>query len=117
VSKDIQSIADLEGKVVAFEEGEVSQFYLNVLLKEAGLRQDNIDVVGLTAEDGSKAFLLQEVDAAVTWEPWLTEAKQAQHGHLLTDSSDRPGLIIDVVSTKPSVLDARRDDFAALAHG
>ena len=115
-SKDIQSIADLEGKVVAFEEGEVSQFYLNVLLKEAGLSQDNIEVVGLTAEDASKAFLLQEVDAAVTWEPWLTEAKQAEHGHLLTDSSDRPGLIIDVVFTTPSVLDARRDEFAALAH-
>jgi NitT/TauT family transport system substrate-binding protein len=115
-SKDIQSIADLEGKVVAFEEGEVSQFYLNVLLKEAGLSQENIEVVGLTAEDASNAFLLQEVDAAVTWEPWLTEAKQAEHGHLLTDSSDRPGLIIDVVFTTPSVLDARRGEFAALAH-
>ena len=114
-SKDIQSIADLEGKVVAFEEGEVSQFYLNVLLKEAGLSQDNIEVVGLTAEDASNAFLLQEVDAAVTWEPWLTEGKQAEHGHLLTDSSDRPGLIIDVVFTTPSVLEARRDEFAALA--
>jgi len=112
----IDAIADLEGKVVAFEEGEVSQFYLNVLLKEAGLSQDDIEVVGLTAEDANRAFLLQEVDAAVTWEPWLTEGKQAEHGHLLTDSSDRPGLIIDVVFTKPSVLDARRDEFAALAH-
>jgi NitT/TauT family transport system substrate-binding protein len=114
-SKEIQSIADLEGKVVAFEESEASQFYLNVLLKEAGLSQDDIEVVGLTAEDASNAFLLQEVDAAVTWEPWLTEGKQAEHGHLLTDSSDRPGLIIDVVFTTPSILDARRDEFAALA--
>ena len=49
-NKDIQSIADLKGKMVAFEEGEVSQFYLNVLLKEAGLSEDDIEVVGLTAK-------------------------------------------------------------------
>ena len=70
-SKDIQSIADLKGKSVAVLRAASSQFYLNVLLKEAGLSEADIEVVDLTPEDAGEAFLLQEVDAAVTWEPWL----------------------------------------------
>ena len=46
--------------------GGLQQFYLNVLLKEAGLSEADIEVVDLSAEDAGQAFLLQEVDAAVT---------------------------------------------------
>ena len=42
-TNDIRSIADLEGKTVAFAERTVSQFYLNVLLKEAGLSEADIE--------------------------------------------------------------------------
>ena len=56
--------------------GSISQFYLNVLLKEAGLSEADIEVVDLSAEDAGQAFLMQEVDAAVTNEPWLTQAQE-----------------------------------------
>ena len=36
-NKDIKAIADLRGKTVAFPKGTVSEFYLNVLLRQAGL--------------------------------------------------------------------------------
>lgn len=91
-NKAIKSIADLKGKKVAFSEGSVSQFYLNVLLAKAGLSQDDVEPVNMTAGDAGSAFVSGNVDAAVTWEPWLTRGKQAEHGHLLTDSSTTPGL-------------------------
>jgi NitT/TauT family transport system substrate-binding protein len=84
-TKDIQTIADLKGKSVAFLRGSISQFYLDVLLKEAGLREADIEVVDLSAEDAAQAFSLQEVDAAVTNDPFLTQAKSVGHGHLLTE--------------------------------
>ena len=114
-SKDIQSIADLKGRSVAALRGGVPQFYLNVLLKEAGLSEADIEVVDLIPEDAGQAFLLQEVDAAVTSEPWLTQGKEAAHGHLLTDSSEQPGLIVSCLMTTPSVFGERKNDFQALA--
>ena len=81
------------------------QFYLNVLLREAGLSEADIEVVDLTPEDAGQAFLLKEVDAAVTFEPWLTQGKEAAHGHLLTDSSEKPGLLVDCLLTTPGVLE------------
>jgi NitT/TauT family transport system substrate-binding protein len=113
-NQDIQTIADLKGKSVAYGEGSVSQFYLGVLLKEAGLKISDVETQNMTAGDAGAAFVAGRVDAAVTWEPWLTRGKQAEHGHLLVDSSTSPGLITDVGVTTPQKLEARKADFEAL---
>ena len=114
-SNDIQSIADLKGKVVAFAERTVSQFYLNVLLRDAGLSQADIETVNMSGDDAGNAFLMQEVDAAVSWEPWLTQGKEAAHGHLLADTSEQPGLVADCLVAKLDVFDDRLAEFRALA--
>jgi NitT/TauT family transport system substrate-binding protein len=121
-TKNIRTIPDLKGRSVAVLHGSVSHFYLNVLLVylnvllgEAGLTQSDVEVVNLSAEDAGEAFLLQEVDAAVTWEPWLTQGRTTDHGHLLTDSSERPGLIVDGLLTRSDVFAERTDDFRAVA--
>ena len=54
----------------------------------------------MTAADAGGAFVTKRVDAAVTWEPWLSNGKTAAFGHLLVDSSTTPGLIIDVIVVK-----------------
>jgi NitT/TauT family transport system substrate-binding protein len=113
-NNDIQSIADLKGRTVAMQEHAVPQFYLNVLLNETGLTQDDIEPVFLPARDAAEAFMLREVDAAVTWEPWLTQAKNTEHGHLLTDSSEKPGLIGDCLVTTAEAFEQRKAEFQAL---
>lgn len=112
-SKHIRSIADLKGKAVTVDFGSSSQFYLNTLLKEAGLSEGDLEVVDLEGDAAGEAFLLREVDAAVTCEPWLSQAKNAPHGHLLTDTSERPGLLVDCVVTTADVFRGRQADFRA----
>jgi NitT/TauT family transport system substrate-binding protein len=113
-TKDIQSIADLEGKSVAFLRGGAAHFYLKVLLKEAGLSEADIEVVDLPADEAAQAFMMQEVDAAVTWEPYLTQGKNVEHGHLLTDTSEHPGLLTACLIAKASVFSDRKEEFQAV---
>src|SRR5262249_32475346 len=113
-NKDIKSIADLKGKQVAVNEGSVSEFYLNVLLAKANLKESDLKTVNMTAGDAGTAFVSKRVDAAVTWEPWLTKGKATDHGHLLVDSSSTPGLITDVLIAKTSWVGAHSKDAAAL---
>lgn len=113
-SSDIQSIADLAGKTVSYREGSVAQFAIGVLLREAGLSFADIESVNMGSSDGGKAFFAKEVDAAFTGEPWLTQAGDVDDGHVLWDSSDSPGLIVDIVMTTPEALEARGEDFKAL---
>ncbi len=112
--KDIASIADLKGKRVAVDDGSVSDFYLNVLLSKAGLKESDVQTVNMTAADAGSAFVAGRVDAAVTWEPWLSRGKATNFGHLLVDSSQSPGLITDVLIAKTSWVNAHQKDVAAI---
>jgi NitT/TauT family transport system substrate-binding protein len=112
--KDITSIADLKGKKVGVNKGSVSEFYLNDLLDKAGLKESDLNVVNMTAADAGSAFVTGRVDAAVTWEPWLSRGKGASFGHLLTDSSTTPGLITDVLIAKTDWIKAHQKDVAAV---
>jgi len=111
---DIKSIADLKGRKVAVNEGSVSEFYLNVLLAKAGLKEKDLNTVNMTAGDAGGAFVAKRVDAAVTWEPWLTKGKSTDFGHLLVDSSTTPGLITDVIIAKTAWANAHQKDVAAI---
>jgi NitT/TauT family transport system substrate-binding protein len=105
--KEIKSVRDLRGKKVAVHEGSVSQFFLNVVLREAGLSEKDVQVVNMKHGDAGAAFVAGRVDAAVTWEPWLSKGKAAPHGHLLVDSSQTPGLITDVLIFRRDIVEKR----------
>ena len=113
----IRTVAGLKGRRVAFLEGSVSQFYLGVLLMRAGLSLRDVVAVNMTAGDAGAAFVAGRVDAAVTWEPWLTRGAQAKHGRVLVDSSTSPGLIVDVVVTTAARLERRLEDLQAFYRG
>jgi len=95
--KEISSIKDLKGKTVAFEKANPSHFFLIYLMEREGLSIKDIRPKYMTAGDAGAAFIANQVDAAVTWEPWLTKASQAPFGHILVTSKEQPGLILDVL--------------------
>ncbi|MBP1852007.1 ABC transporter substrate-binding protein [Rhizobium halophytocola] len=111
---DITSVEGLKGKKVAYTEGSVSQFFLSVLLKNAGMTLKDIDSLNMTAGDAGAAFVSGNVDAAVTWEPWLSRGKAKKGGHVLIDSTKTPGLITDILVTTKDNLDKRKADFEGL---
>jgi NitT/TauT family transport system substrate-binding protein len=110
-SNDIETIADLEGRSVAAQKGSTAHFYLNVLLKKAGLEETDVELVDLPSADATTAFMLKEVDAVVTYEPFLTAGKATDHGHLLVDTRDTPGLLMDCLIAKEGTFNAVRDSF------
>ena len=113
---DIQSLDDLKGKSVALAKSASSYyFFLKALEKDSSITEDDINVIdmGDTTEAGL-AFMAGNVDAAIMWEPELSEALEAVEGaHAVVTSADYPDTIMDslVVNTKyakenPEVVDA-----------
>jgi len=96
---EIESFEDLKGKEVALDTtGGASIFYFNYLLKQNNMTMDDLVVQNMSSGDAGAAFVGGKVDAAVTWEPWLTNAKNTDFGHVLEDSSTAPGVIVDSLS-------------------
>jgi NitT/TauT family transport system substrate-binding protein len=115
--KDIKSVADLKGRTVAYNPGSVSDFYLNYVLQEAGLTIADVQAVSMKQDDAGAALVAGKVDAAVTWEPWLSKAKEAPDGQVLTDSSKTPGLIVDVLIFRKDVIQSRKAEVQAMIKG
>ncbi|MDX3925779.1 MAG: ABC transporter substrate-binding protein [Shinella sp.] len=115
--KEVKSLADIKGMEVAMNEGSVSQFWFNILLKQAGLTEADVKITNMTADDAAAAFMADRIPVAVTWEPHLTLAKQADKGQVLTDSSKTPGAIVDVVALSCDYIEKNPKDVEALVKG
>lgn len=69
---DITSVADLEGKQVAYATGSYAQHLLALLLDQEGLTLDDVESVNLSAGDQVAALEAGEVDAIVIWEQYIS---------------------------------------------
>jgi len=107
--KNIGSIKDLEGKKVSWAPATTSHYFLTQVLKDAGLSTKNLDHVAMSSDNGGAAFAAGKLDAAVTWEPWLSKAQEMENGHLLISTKEKP-VIDDVLFIRTEVLNTRRED-------
>jgi NitT/TauT family transport system substrate-binding protein len=101
----IASIKDLKGKKVAYEEGTTSDILLRYALSQNGMTIDDIVKVPTSAADAGTAAIAKRVDAAVTYEPYLTAALgQDPAFKLIYTADEKPGLISDVFVVRNDVL-------------
>jgi NitT/TauT family transport system substrate-binding protein len=102
----IRSIKDLKGKKVAYEEGTTSDLLLRYALARNGMSIRDVKVVPIPAADAGAAAIAGKVDAAVTYEPYLTVAlKQGKGFHLVYTAGQRPGIISDLLAVDPGFAD------------
>ena len=113
----IKSIKELRGKRVAYNKGSVSHFFLSVLLRQNGMTESDIQSIQMQQDDAGAAFVAHKVDAAVTWEPWLSRAKRTPGGRVLVDSSSTPGLIVDILLFRSDVIKNHPDAVNATVQG
>ena len=111
--QEIASIADLAGKTIAVQSASTSQFLLANALNEAGLSLDDVTLLDMSSGDAGAAFVAGQVDAAVTWQPWLANARETDFGHLLLDTTETPGLIVDTVAFRPQFVEENPEAVAA----
>lgn len=103
-TEQIQSLADLVGKRVAFARDDVGETFLSYLFHKAGLSLDQITVVPMAPDEAGQAFLDGQVDAAVTWEPWVSRAAGRAGAHILVSTKDEPGIIVDILTVREQLV-------------
>jgi NitT/TauT family transport system substrate-binding protein len=105
LGRNITSPADLKGKKVAREDAPYAIVFLGTYLAKAGLTEKDLNIVPLAAGDAMTAFVAGKVDAATTYEPWLSKAKN----NIIFTSKNTSAIPI-VLATKAELIQTRRDD-------
>ena len=108
--QNIKSVKDLAGHQVAFPTGLPSHFFLYSVLKSHDMHMSDIKPVVMDADQAGAAFASGKIDAAVTWEPWLSKATEVGRGHILATSRDYPQTIEDVLFFREDAIGKRRID-------
>lgn len=112
---DINSVKQLKGKKVAYEEGTTSDILLAYALSQNGMSKDDIESVPIPASDAGTAFLAGRVPVAVTYEPYLTTALQKdKNAKLLYTAGEDPGLVGDVFAVSEDTIANKPGQVAAL---
>ncbi|MFE3838840.1 ABC transporter substrate-binding protein [Pseudogemmobacter sonorensis] len=115
-AEGIDSIADLAGKSVAFELGATSDLLINYALREAGMSISDINVVPMGASEAGLAAIAGRVDAAVSYEPYISAALAAGEGYsVIYDASAAPGLISDLLLAETAFIEENRDTLVGVA--
>jgi sulfonate transport system substrate-binding protein len=84
----IKTLADLKGKKIAVTKGAGSHFLLLAALAKSGLSFKDISPAYLTPADGRAAFIGGNVDAWVSWDPFLTSTRRQSNARILSDGSN-----------------------------
>jgi NitT/TauT family transport system substrate-binding protein len=115
VPAGVDSIEDLEGLRIAYEQGTTSDLLLNYALSTAGMTLDDVVPVPMAASNAGTALLGGQVDAAVTYEPYITTAlDQGGDFSLLFSAGELPGLISDVLVVSDDYIESNGDTVGAL---
>ena len=100
----INTIEDLKGKKIAVQKNFVSESMLYYLLKEHGMSPKDVQVIDTEAGAAGAAFVAGQVDVAVTFEPWMSKAKERSGGKLLASSKDANSAIADILTVHEDYL-------------
>jgi NitT/TauT family transport system substrate-binding protein len=114
----INTLTDLKGKTVGYDAGS-QEFLLIEALKTVGLTTKDVQQVPLAGSEAGSAFIAGKVDAAVTWEPYITQALSAKSdAHKLFTTADYPTPVItDVITATKDVIDHHPELLVTLLEG
>jgi len=110
---NIKTLKDLKGKTVAATKGQCNELLLLKGLRSAGLSDKDVTITNMDADAAGAAVVAKKVPAAVTWEPWITKARNAG-AKVIYSTSDAPNLILDVVTVSQKTMTEKPADVRAL---
>lgn len=94
---EVGGLVDLWGRRIAVEHSAVGNLMLHALLEEAQLEVDDVELLPSTPERHLLDYAEGRADVVVTYEPMASQLA-ALGAQRLFDSSQRPGMILDVLA-------------------
>ncbi|KFA90377.1 hypothetical protein Q664_29120 [Archangium violaceum Cb vi76] len=101
---EVRRLEELRGRRVAVEARSVSTYLLGQALAKAGLSPSDIEIRPLPSDQHEHAYASGQVDAVVTFEPFVSRLR-ARGAHELFDSSHLPGELVDLLVVREDVLE------------
>jgi NitT/TauT family transport system substrate-binding protein len=111
MGRGIKRPQDLKGKTLARENLLFENVLLRAYLAKGGLTEKDLEIKDMAAADAATAFAAKQVDAAVSYEPWMSKAAKEGGGELIFTTENTN--LADVIVTRLKTIEERREDLLA----
>ncbi len=119
----INSVEDLVGKTVGVPRFSEAQTLVEWLLSKSSLSKEqqneirNNMVFFETPDDAAKAFFAGKIDAAATWQPYLSQAQESTDSTLLFSTADATSIILDGIVFREDFINSNKESIAKFIEG
>jgi NitT/TauT family transport system substrate-binding protein len=104
---EIQSVADLKGKRIGAKLGTVNHLVLLEALKLHQIQPNALQIVDISNEEAVERLQLGQLDAAVVWEPLLSDTAKSIQGNIIYTTREIESLVIDGFMSSASSLERK----------
>ena len=95
----LKSMEDLPGKQVGVKLGTVNELILLEALKLHKISPKAIKMVDISNEIAANELRKNKIDAAVMWQPLLSEIAKEIQGSIIYTTKDQDSLVLDILAT------------------
>jgi len=114
-SAAIKSVSDLRGKTVGYAYGTTSDLLFHFALSQAHIPNSAVHQVNIPADSVTAALVAGHIDAAVSYEPFISSVAGKGKGlHVIYSSKVAPGLIGDFTVVNNDLIKNHPDEVRAL---
>ncbi|HMZ07828.1 MAG TPA: MetQ/NlpA family ABC transporter substrate-binding protein [Anaerolineales bacterium] len=106
----IESLSGLKGSKIGVEIGTVGHLSVLKILEQAGINISEVTLMSIPAWEIQQAMINNQIDAGVTWEPYLTSTAEMINGKVLITSKEYPETIITTMTFDATVAENRKED-------
>ena len=111
----VESIKDLKGKKIGIEVTLVEHMLLLQALKDNGMKQSDVELVGTPTNDTPQVLASGKVSAIGAWYPISGQAlKQVAGSKPLFTSAQAKGLIYDVIAVNPTSYAKHKEEWSKI---
>ncbi|ELS04711.1 ABC-type nitrate/sulfonate/bicarbonate transport system, periplasmic component [Xenococcus sp. PCC 7305] len=107
---NFKSVEDLKGKKVGAKLGTVNHLILLEALKLYDLKPTDVEIDNISNQAAAQKMQKSLLDAAVIWEPLLSNTAQNIQGNIVYTTKDLDSLVIDGLVTRSETLDNKEEE-------
>ena len=108
----IKSIKQLKNKTVGAKLGTVSHLILLEALNAHNLKPNEVKIQDSLNENSLHKMKEKDLDAAVLWEPSLSNLAQEINGNIIFTTKDVDSLVIDGLASRQSFVDSHQEELS-----
>jgi NitT/TauT family transport system substrate-binding protein len=109
----IHRLRDLKGRRLSLHRGTYLEYLLAIIAEREGFNLAEVTLVDQAGPEALEDFKAGRIDAALVWEPYVTDALRAG-GEALFSAADFPGLTYTVLALRHDFIQAHPRQVAAL---